>query len=112
MSRHNSRIPSNNNKPNTKKQRKVREKDPVKLVMAHGGAFKMVDDKPVPAPKGVVLGPVQAFALAQYIQKLNYLLQLATEGQQDEDGHTAEEVQEIVTGMEGQATDLSKLGKE
>ena len=121
MSRRNSRIPTTNTKPNTKKRRKQREKDPVTLVLQHGMAQEMRwserdedgkrEQRMVSAPKGVVLGPVQAYVLAQYIQKLNYLLQIATQ-EEPEDGHTDQEVEEIVTGMEGQATDLSKLGQE
>lgn len=125
MARYNARInalqiPS---RANQRKRRVERERDPVKLVMARGlntelrrqpvldddgnptGTYDMV---PMLRPKGVVLQPVQAMALAQYIAKLNYLLELATaEKDEPEDSQAAEE---IVTGMEGQAVDLSKLG--
>jgi hypothetical protein len=82
-----------------RKARKEREMDPIKLVMERGMSTAMInvpvtdedgavlgkEQRLMPRPKGVVLGPVQTMVLAKYIMQLNAILETALADEDDEE---------------------------
>lgn len=86
--------------------RKKREMDPIKLVMERGLNAEMrwvhiVDEdgkvvgkerQMTPAPKGLVLAPIQTMVLAKYIMQMNAILETAL-ADDPEDDEAAEEAE-------------------